>query len=384
MLSLEEFNLQSTIAAKTINGIVLKTPLLKSTWLSKLTGCNVYLKMESEQLTRSFKLRGAANKISKEMKKGTKKVITASTGNHGTACLYVGSKLGIEVSVYAPLTIYKAKEDSILQCPNGELVKCGNDAVETEYFARKAAEDQNVPYISPYNDIDVMLGQSTLGYELMEQLPDLDAVFISVGGGGLAAGSFAYLKSVKPDIITVGCQPEQNCGMYKCIEAGYVLEDFSFLNDTLADGVAGGIEMGSITFGYCQKFIDKWVLTSEEEIEEAVFNMLDKEKKLVEGAAGLPIASLIKMKDELQGKNVVLLICGGNIDTSKVKDLCDKFSSWELLTFKLSYDLFYSYFLQHTKQIVLFFLYLERALIAHNFIIQILQQSCTFLCFLFF
>lgn len=326
MLSLEDFKRQSTIAGETIDGIVLKTPLLKSAWLSKLTGCNVYLKMESEQLTRSFKLRGATNKMSKEMKKGSKKVITASSGNHGMACLHAASKLGIEVSVYAPLSISKAKADAILQCPNAELVKHGGDMVEIESFARKTATEQNVPYISAYNDIDIMLGQSTIGHELLEQLPDLDAIFISVGGGGLS-GLSAYLKSVKPNILTVGCQPEQNCGMYKCIDAGYILNDFSFLNDTIADGVAGGVEMGSITFEYCKKFIDKWILTTEEEIEEAVFNMLDKEKKLIEGAAGLPIASLIKMKDELQGKNVVLIICGGNIDISEVMNLCKKFST---------------------------------------------------------
>lgn len=326
MLSLEEFNLQSAIAAETVNGFVLKTPLLKSEWLSKLTGCNVYLKMESEQLTRSFKLRGATNKMVKEMKKGSKKVITSSSGNHGTACLYAASKLGMEVSVYVPLSITKAKADAILEFPNAELIKYGYEMVEIEMFARKTATDQNVPFISAYNDIDIMLGQSTVGHELLQQLPDLDAIFISVGGGGLSSVS-AYLKSIKPNVITVGCQPEQNCGMYRCIEAGYILEDYSFLNDTIADGVAGGVEKGSVTFDYCQKYIDKWVLTTEEEIEEATFNMLDKEKKLIEGAAGLPIASLIKIKSEFQGKNVVLVICGGNIDTSKVNYLCDKFSS---------------------------------------------------------
>ena len=327
MLSAEEFKNGTVIAAEAINGIVLKTPLLKSVWLSKLTDCNVYLKMESEQLTRSFKLRGAANKMSKEKKKGSKKVITASSGNHGIACLHVATQLGIDVSVYSPLSISKAKADRIMECPNAELIKYGNDCAETEMYARKTATDKNVPYISPYNDIDIISGQSTIGFEIVQELPDVDAVFISVGGGGLASGIIGYLKSTKPSIVTVGCQPEKNCAMYECIKAGHILEDNSFLKDTIADGVAGGIEIGAITFDYCKKFIDKWVLTTEEEIEEAVYNMLDKEKKLVEGAAGLPIASLIKMKKEFKGKNVVLIICGGNIDTSKVTYLCNKFYS---------------------------------------------------------
>lgn len=327
MLSPEEFTKGTAAAAEAINSIVLKTPLLKSKWLSKLTSCNVYLKMESEQITRSFKLRGASNKMVKESKKGSKKVICASSGNHGTACLQAASQLGMYVSVYCPLSVNQGKADAILEFENAELIKYGNDCAVTEAYARKCAADQNIPYVSPYNDIDVILGASTVGQELLQDLPDLDAVFIAVGGGGFASGVCAYLKYLKPSVVTVGCQPENNCAMYECIKAGHILEDNSFLRDTIAEGVAGGVEVDAITFDYCKKFVDEWVLSPEEDIEKAVYDLLDKEKKVVEGAAGLPIAALTQMKNNFKGKNIALIICGGNINTSKITELCSKFLS---------------------------------------------------------
>jgi len=323
-LSLEEYKTGAEKAHQLIKEIVLKTPLLRCDWLTKLTGCEVYLKMESEQVTRSFKLRGAANRLLHLQKEGIDRVVTASSGNHALACLHVASKLNMDVVIYCATCVDKSKEEKILQNSRAKLVKYGDDCCEAEFQARKAAEEQGLTYVSPYNDVQVVFGQATVALELLDQLPDLDAVFIPVGGGSLASGIIGYIKAVKPSIITVGCQPEVNCAMYEAVECGYIKEKL-YSTDTFASALAGGIEKGSITFDACKQHIDKWVLVSEKEIEEAVFSLLDKEKKVVEGAAGVPLAALVKVKDEFQGKNVGLIMCGGNINTAKIAELCGKF-----------------------------------------------------------
>lgn len=327
VLSLEDHKNGAEDAYFSIKEIVLKTPCLKSNWLSRLTECKVYMKMESEQITRSFKLRGAANKILKMQKEGHSHVITASSGNHGAACIYVAAQFGMKVSVYTSMMVSKTKEQTILSHSNTNLIKFGTDCCDAENEARRVANEQGLPYISPYNDSDVMFGQGTIGIEILEQLPNLDAIFIPVGGGGLASGIAGYLKSAKPDIITIGCQPVGNCAMYDCIQEGSIKEDWSYLKDTLADGIAGGIEEGTITFDVCKQHIDKWVLVEEEEIEKAVYDLLDKEKKLIEGAAGLTIAALLKVQSDFKAKNVALVMCGANISTEKVAHLMRKYNS---------------------------------------------------------
>ncbi|XP_066923193.1 L-threonine dehydratase catabolic TdcB-like isoform X2 [Clytia hemisphaerica] len=323
----EDFIKGTAKAYDRVSKIALKTPLLKSLWLSNLTGCNVYMKMESEQITRSFKIRGAVNKMSSVIESGADNVVTASSGNHGLACAYAGSKLGVCVTIYCPLTASPAKLTAIQSYSNATVTKHGDECAETESYARSQANNKNIPYMSPYNDVDNIFGQATIAYEILEDLPDVNAVFIPVGGGGLASGISGYLKATNKDIVTIGCQPEGNAAMYHCIQADRILEDNSFLKDTLADGVAGGVEPGAVTFDLCKQNIDKWSLVGEDEIEKAVFDMIDKEKKLVEGAACLAIAALLRMKAEFQGKNVVLIMCGGNINTSVVASVCSKFLS---------------------------------------------------------
>ena len=163
-----------------------------------------------------------------------------------------------------------------------------------------------------------------IGLELLSQLPTLDAVFVSVGGGGLISGIALYLKMKNPKIEIIGCQASNDCCMYASISAGNIVHDNSFLN-TFADGTAGKIEAGSITFEICQKYVDKWVLITEEEIERAVYDILEKERKTVEGAAGLTIAALRKTKNSYEKKNVALIVCGGNIGIDSLNYLLKKY-----------------------------------------------------------
>lgn len=327
-LSLEAYKSGILAARDNVSNVVLKTPLLKSNWLSKKTSCNVYCKMESEQITRSFKLRGAANKLKLIADKSTsstsQKLVTASSGNHGLACAYMSSMLKLDMTVFTYTNVAKAKEEEIAQFPNVELIKFGSECQEAETEARRQADAQGLIYVSPYNDNDVVCGQGTIGLELLEQLPELDAVFIPVGGGGLIAGIAAFIKAVKPTVKIVGCQPANDSSMYECVKHGSILTDNPIL-DTFSSGTAGRVELGSVTFDICKQYVDEWVLLEEEEIELAVFEMLDKEKKVVEGAAGLAVAAIQKVQADYQNKNVALIICGGNIGVSDIKRLTNKF-----------------------------------------------------------
>eukprot|EP00795_Rhopilema_esculentum_P008354 gene8354-14323_t len=205
---------------------------------------------------------------------------------------------------------------------NATLKFHGTDCVETELFAKNYAEEIGALYVSPYNDPDVIAGHGTIGLEILEDLPSVDAVFISVGGGGIISGISAFMKNRKPDVKIIGCQPENSKVMYESVKHGSIL-DIECL-DTLSDGTGGGVEQGSITFDICNDLVNEWVLVSEDEISYAVYKMLQEHCKVVEGAAGVAIAAFLKIKDQYAGKNVVIVSCGGNISVEKLKYIIDK------------------------------------------------------------
>ena len=195
----------------------------------------------------------------------------------------------------------------------------GDNCEETEQYVRRLSESTNQVYISPYNDEEVMAGQGSIGVELLRQLPDLNAVFISVGGGGLIAGIASYLKAVNPKIEVVACLPENAPVMYECIKAGKIIEVAE--KPTLSDATAGGIEAGSITFEVCQKYVDKYITVSEEEIVDSMKLVMKHHHLIIEGSAGVAVASLLKARDQYKGKKVVVVICGGNVSEAVLKRL---------------------------------------------------------------
>jgi threonine dehydratase len=195
----------------------------------------------------------------------------------------------------------------------------GNDCVEAEARAREVSSQDQVTYVSPYNDIQVVAGQGTLGMEIESQSEELDAIIISVGGGGLMAGTASYLRSAWPNIKIIGCSPENSAVMIHSMEAGEVLELES--TPTLSDGTAGGVEKNSITFPLCCNLIDDTVLVTEDEIKNAMVLYMQHEHQLLEGAAGTAVAALLKMKDELKGKKVAVVICGGNIGLDTLRQV---------------------------------------------------------------
>jgi threonine dehydratase len=174
-------------------------------------------------------------------------------------------------------------------------------------------------YLSPYNDPEVIAGQGTCGIEIRDQLPDVDAVFIAVGGGGLISGVASVLKTHNPQIKIYGCQPEASAVMAKSIDAGEILDIPS--DPTLSDGTAGGIEAGSITFELCCSLIDELVLVSEEEIAAAMRAYIAAENEPLEGAAGVALAALLKRKDDVAGRKVAVIICGGNVSQQVLDEI---------------------------------------------------------------
>ena len=301
-----------------------KTRLLPSAKFSEQFSCSLYLKMEHEQRTGSFKLRGAHNKLSQmKHRKGTR-VVTASSGNHGLACLDAMDKYGIAGKICVPENIAQAKRDKLIK-KGADLIFHGTDCNEPEVLGRKmAAENDDMEYISPYNDEDIIAGQGTLGIEILADLPSLEYLFVSVGGGGLMAGVAAYVKTVKPDVVIVGCQPENSPVMLESIKSGDIIEYES--SDTLSEGTAGGIEHGTVTFPICRDLVDKWQVMTEDDIKWGIEYMWRTHGAVVEGAAGMALAGARNMAGEIKGKVVGVVLCGGNIDSATLKTIMADFN----------------------------------------------------------
>ncbi|MFK0310338.1 threonine/serine dehydratase [Pseudomonas sp. NPDC090233] len=291
------------------------TPLTYSAGLSATTGCSVYLKCEHLQHTGSFKFRGASNKIrllpAEQRRLG---VITASSGNHGQALALAGQVMGVPVTVYTT-TSASAYKLGAIRALSAEVISLDLDPLGVELEAARQAEIQGKPFVSPYNDPEVIAGQGTIGMELFEQAPDLDAVFVAVGGGGMISGIGAALRAQNPGIEIIGCWPANAPTLQRSLEAGEIIEMEE--DDTISDGTAGGVEPGCITFPLCQALVTRTVLVSEAEIKAAMGDVASGERWIIEGAAGVAVAGMKKLAEDYRGKRVAVVICGRNIVLEK-------------------------------------------------------------------
>jgi threonine dehydratase len=307
----------AVLAANRIAPYIRETPLDYSPYFSELSGANVYLKLENLQHTGSFKLRGAFNKLLSMSEEDRESGgVAASSGNHGAAIAYAMNKLGVTGPIFVPEQTSPTKVDAIKRA-GGDVRFFGTDGLDTETHAREYAAEHGMVYLSPYNDMDVIAGQGTCGVEIAQQLAEVDAIFIAVGGGGLISGVGAYLKSVNPSVTVVSCQPAASAVMTESIKAGKILDLPS--DPTLSDGTAGGIEAEAITFDICRDITDEFVVVSEEQIAEAMRGFIDAHHMLPEGAAGVAIAGLLASGDRYKGKNVVVVVCGGNVSRDTLK-----------------------------------------------------------------
>jgi len=299
-----------------------KTALEYSAYYSQATGCNFYLKQEHLQKTGSFKYRGALNKLSCLSKEATAKgVITASSGNHGMAAALAANKLDIPITIHVPKSVSEAKLAGI-QLYGAIIHKVDGDSLAAELSAKEAAEREGMTFVSPYNDLDIIAGQGTIGLEILDQRPNVDAVFIAVGGGGLISGIGSYIKAVKPNTDIIACWPENSPAMHHCLKAGKIYEAPEL--ETLSDGTAGGVEPGAITFDLCETIIDKSLLVSEVEIREALKEFAEKERQIIEGAAAVALAAAKKGAGDYAGKNIAVVLCGRNIALGKFRQLLDE------------------------------------------------------------
>ncbi|UCE42856.1 MAG: threonine/serine dehydratase [Candidatus Aminicenantes bacterium] len=315
----EEVRRETLIAEEKIRKYIRETPIEHSIFLSRLGGCNVFLKCENLQLTGSFKLRGALNKLlsfsKEELDRG---LMTASSGNHGAAFAWLMNKFDLNGTIILPDTTAPTKIDTLLLY-GVDIIKHGDDCIKAERFGRQTAQAQGLSYIPPYNDPQIIGGQGTIGIELARQVPSVDCVVVPVGGGGLIAGISGYHKSENPDFEILGCQPENSAVMHASVKAGQILDLESL--PTISDGSAGGIEQDSITFPICQELVDDFILLTEEEIISALKLMLEKHYLLVEGAGALSVAAFIKQIDRFKGKNVVLILSGSKISLDTLKEI---------------------------------------------------------------
>jgi len=298
-------------AAERIVGRVDRTELIRSDHFSELLSANVFFKLENLQTTGSFKLRGATNRLmilsDEECVQGC---VTASSGNHGAAVACAMQTLGATGVIFVPEQTSAAKIDKI-KGYNGDVRLFGTDGLDTEQHAREYARRNHMTYLSPYNDENVIAGQGTCGVELLEQMPEINAVFVAVGGGGLVGGVGSVLKAHDSNIRVYGCQPVASAVMAHSIVAGEILDMPS--DPTLSDGTAGGIEAGSITFELNQAVVDEFVMVDESAIAAAMRVYVHSENQVIEGAAGVAIAALLERSDAVAGQNIAVIVCGGNI-----------------------------------------------------------------------
>lgn len=316
---MEKYDLKESCqtAYNNIKKYIVKTPLIHSKNLSSISDTNVFLKLENFQHTGSFKLRGAMNKILNLPDKSIS-VVAASSGNHGAAVAYSLRNLKMKGLVYVPENVVSSKV-KLMKKYGVEIRYSGNDSLIAESSAISYAEENNLSFVSPYNDIDVISGQGTIGVEMINQMKDLDVVFITVGGGGLISGVGGYLKSINSNIKIIGCSPENSPVMKVSLNKGKIIEFDSL--PTLSEGSAGGIERDSITYNFCEEFIDDFYLVSEEEIAKNIKFFIANEKLLIEGAAAVSVAAFLKNKKLFKGMNVGIVICGGNIGNDTLKSI---------------------------------------------------------------
>ena len=293
-----------------IRDSIVATPTLHSQTLSKLTGANIYLKFENLQFTAAYKERGALNAIlllSEEQR--NKGAIAASAGNHAQGLSYHGTRLGIPVTIVMPVptpTVKVMQTESV----GGKVVLFGETFDDAYKHARQLEEEQGLTFVHPFDDPNVAAGQGTVALEMLESIPSLDMLVVPIGGGGLLSGMGTAARALKPDIGLIGVQAELYPSMYALLNNLQMPCE----GDTLAEGIAVKIP-GAFTSEVIRELVDDIVLVNEAQLETAVSLLLQIEKTVVEGAGAAGLAAVMAHPEKFAGKNVGIVLCGGNIDT---------------------------------------------------------------------
>jgi threonine dehydratase len=305
-------------ARRKIRNLVTKTPTYLSNVFSQRTGAEVYLKLECFQPVGVFKIRGAVNKICSlspsELERG---LVTASSGNHGLAVAYAAKIYGAKAVVVVPENAVKEKVEAI-ESYGAEIVKYGKDYDEAYSKALEIQKEAGTTFVHPFDDPFVIAGQGTVGLELLEDVPDLNAIIVPIGGGGLISGVSIATKTLNPQLRIVGVQSEGAPAVYRSWRAGKIVEVDSV--NTVADGLAARKPL-ELTFGIIKRYVDAILLVSEEEIGEAVLALLHKAHILAEPSGAASLAALLFKYHPKPKEKVAAIVSGANISIDYLASL---------------------------------------------------------------
>ena len=309
------------LARKRLSDVLHHTELDHSATFSSMTGGEIYLKCENRQKTGSFKIRGASNKIAALVERGDlSAVVASSAGNHAQGVACAAKKFGIPATIVMPKSAPIAK----VQATEGYGAKvvlsgdCYDDAYKT---ACEICENENAVFLHPYNDLEVIAGQGTLGLEILGDLPTVDMIVVPAGGGGLLAGVATCVKQINPRIKVIGVQAEGASAIAQSFkQKKYICTDSV---STIADGIAVK-SPGDITVELINRYVDDVVTVSDTEISEAILLLMERCKQIVEPSGATPVAAVLKGKVDVKGKKVVCLLSGGNIDVSFIQSIIEQ------------------------------------------------------------
>ena len=301
-----------------INKYIHKTPIVSSSSLNKIYNSNIFFKLELFQKTGSFKTRGAINKLLKlsdlERDKG---IITISAGNHAQAISWACSQFNIKSKIVMPFDASPSKVEAT-KSYGGEVILTKNSMMDK---CNDIKEREGLTFIHPFDDIDIILGQGTIGVEIIEKLNNIDYAFISIGGGGLISGIACVLKSINPKIKIIGVEPINSNVMTKSILSNKPEIFDTNINKTLADGLAAPFA-GNLTFEFVKKYVDEIINVSENEMIESMRVIIERLKVIPEAAASACFVPILKNKLSIKkNTNSIIVLCGGNIDLDKLKKL---------------------------------------------------------------
>jgi threonine dehydratase len=308
-------------ARERIKSFVFESPLVYTETLSGLTGNSVYLKLENLQMTGSFKERGALNRLlTLTQQERARGVIAASAGNHAQALAFHAGRRGVACEIWMPLHTPLIKV-SATRSHGAEVVLHGNNYDEAFEGALQRGIEANLTFIHAFDDTGVIAGQGTLGLEMLAQRPDLDALLVPIGGGGLAGGIGCAVKHLRPNIQLIGVQTEALPSMRDAIIAGTPVTVAP--SASVADGIAVR-RAGLHTFELVKNYVDRIVTVDEEEIAQAILILLEREKTVAEGAGAAALAALMTGKAALEGKKVAVLVSGGNVDVNLLARIIER------------------------------------------------------------
>lgn len=301
-----------------MRGNVLRTPLRRSDWLSDATGGDILLKLELVQPTGSYKIRGALNAaMSVRDADPQARLVTASAGNHGRALAHAARALSLPLTVFIPSNAPLAKIDPIRAA--GAALQLCRDYDDAEREAKRFAASEGAHYISPYSHPDVIAGAGTTALELLDDLPDVDAILVPIGGGGLISGVAVVADTLAPAVHVIGVEVEASCPFTRSIAAGRIVP--IEVQPSVADGLTGNLDPETITFDIVHQLVDRIEVVSDDAVRLAMADVVTKEHLVVEGAAAVGIAALSNGKLDLRGQRVVVILTGSNIDRERLLEV---------------------------------------------------------------